>query len=143
MNRNSGHHSHTLGAWKLYIFAPRSQLNGNLFYGDCSAFGRSTDIDADKVLVVPLNVDDNAGNIRVVSGVYHENQNWVDDVHDTSIFEMTSVDDCILQVMVKGEGLFTWVSVQTFSRMATLQQAIKIAPQPSGKMLTYIDSWVL
>jgi hypothetical protein len=58
-------------------------------------------------LVVPLNVDDNAGNIRVVSGVYHENQNWVDDVHDTSIFEMTSVDDCILQVMVMGEGLFT------------------------------------
>ena len=80
-------------------FGPRSQLNGNLIYGDCSAFGRSADIDVSKVLVVPLNVDDDAANKNVVSGVYHDDQNWVDDVHDASIFETTSIDDCLLQVM--------------------------------------------
>ncbi len=73
----------------------RSEVNGFLIYQDCSALGRSTDADAGKAFVIPVDAD-SKGN--VFSGIYHKDVHWIDDVHNASILETSSIDDCILKV---------------------------------------------
>jgi hypothetical protein len=67
---------------------------GQLVYEDCSSLGR---LDNDKSLLIPLNEESLPQN--VFSGIFRHNQVFLDDVHETSFGEMSSVDDCVLQVI--------------------------------------------
>ena len=81
------------------FFPKRVNHNGRLIYQDCSALGRSNDADDETALVVPLHDDDDVINkMNLVAGLYNNEQIWLDDVHEASVVETSSVDDCVLKV---------------------------------------------
>ena len=59
----------------------------------------SNDADDETALVVPLHDDDDVINkMNLVAGLYNNEQIWLDDVHEASVVETSSVDDCVLKV---------------------------------------------
>jgi hypothetical protein len=54
-------------------------------------------MDNDKSLVIPVN---ESLPQNVYSGVFHYDQVYLDDIHETSLGEMSSIDDCVLQVNI-------------------------------------------
>jgi len=77
------------------FFYRRTKSFGRLVYEDCSSLGR---LDNDKSLVIPVN---ESLPQNVYSGVFHYDQVYLDDIHETSLGEMSSLDDCVLQVNIQ------------------------------------------
>ncbi len=77
------------------FFYRRTKSFGRLVYEDCSSLGR---MDNDKSLVIPVN---ESLPQNVYSGVFHYDQVYLDDIHETSLGEMSSLDDCVLQVNIQ------------------------------------------
>jgi hypothetical protein len=69
-------------------------LSGHLVYEDCSALGRSG---SGQSVAVRINDSISLGE-AVVSGTFHTDQAFIDGAHQASLVELSSQEDCVLQV---------------------------------------------
>ena len=65
-----------------------------LVYQDCSSFGRPS---SDWGLIIPFNTTLNQD---VLAGTYNVHQAYLENVHEASFTQMSSTDDCVLQVSI-------------------------------------------